>query len=168
MLLFLCRQNKHNLVITTAEFFFFLSQAGIEFMRSYSINTYTLPPEQSEGSMQWTNKRVSVMRRCHKRKVLTHLWRSRLTGKTPQGRNLQPECLPQWQSALKWGLTEVQPGSMPSSHTAELPSPVLPGLTRSFSQVLNQWFRLWLNSSHTPLHTTDQAQSKALWSFLMA
>jgi len=43
-------------------------------------------------------------------------------------------------SALKWGLREVQPGSIPSDHT-ELPSPVLPGLTRSFPQVLNQWFR---------------------------
>ena len=77
-------------------------------------------------------------------KVLTCLWRSHLTGKTPQGRDLQPEILPQWQSALQWGLREVQPGSTPSSHTAELPSPVLPGLTGSFPQVLNQWFRPWL------------------------
>jgi len=43
----------------------------------------------------------------------------------------------------------VQPGSIPSSHTAELPSPVLPELTGSFPQVLNQCFRLGLNSYHT-------------------
>ena len=61
---------------------------------------------------------------------------------TPQRRDLQPEILPQWQSALKLGLREVQPGSTPSGHTAELPSPVLPGLTGSFPQVLSQCFRL--------------------------
>ena len=69
-------------------------------------------------------------------------------GKAPLERNLQ-EILPQWQPALKWGQREVQPGSTPSGHTAELPSPVLPGLTQSFPQVINQWFRPWLNSSHT-------------------
>ncbi len=46
--------------------------------------------------------------------------------------DLQRESLPPWQSALKWGLREVQPGSTPSSHTGELPSPVLPGLTGPF------------------------------------
>jgi len=65
-----------------------------------------------------------------------------LQGKASPRRDLQEEILPQWQSALKWGLREVQPGSTPSGHTAELPSPVLPGLTRSFPQVLSQWFRL--------------------------
>jgi len=50
--------------------------------------------------------------------------------KTPQRRDLQKEILPQWQSALKWGLGEVQPGS-----TGELPSPVLPRLTQSLPQV---------------------------------
>jgi len=34
-------------------------------------------------------------------------------------RDLQKEILPQWQSALKWGLREVQPGSTPSGHTGE-------------------------------------------------
>jgi len=43
----------------------------------------------------------------------------------------------------------VQPGSNPCSHTAQLPSPVLPGLTGSFPQVLNQWFSLGFNSCHT-------------------
>jgi len=38
-------------------------------------------------------------------------------------------------------VSEVEPGSTPSNHTGELPSPVLPGLTGSFPQVLNQWFR---------------------------
>ena len=36
----------------------------------------------------------------------------------------------------------------PFRHTAELPSPVLPGLSSSFLQVLHQWFRLGLNRSH--------------------
>jgi len=44
-------------------------------------------------------------------------------------KNIQKDVLPQWQSALKWGLGEVEPGSTPSSHTGELPSPVLPWLT---------------------------------------
>jgi len=88
------------------------------------------------------------MERCYKEKVLTCLWRSRLARGTPQGRDVQKENLPGWQSALKWVLREVQPGSTPPGHTAELPSPVLPGLTGSFPQVLNQWFRPWLNSYH--------------------
>ena len=36
----------------------------------------------------------------------------------------------------------------PFRHTAELPSPVLPGLSSSFLQVLHQCFRLGLNRSH--------------------
>ena len=36
----------------------------------------------------------------------------------------------------------------PFRHTAELPSPVLPELSSSFLQVLNQCFRLGLNRSH--------------------
>ena len=52
--------------------------------------------------------------------------------------NLEEEILPQWQSALKWGLGEVQPGSTPSGHTAELPSPVLLWLTQCLPQVVNQ------------------------------
>jgi len=45
-----------------------------------------------------------------------------LQGKTPQGWDLQPDILPQWQSAIIWDLREVQPGSTPSSHTGEMPS----------------------------------------------
>ena len=85
--------------------------------------------------------------------------------KAPPKRDLWKEILPQWQSALKWGLREVQPGSTPSGHTAELPSPVLPGLTGSFPQVLNQWFRLWLNSYHTPFIPCKDHLS--LFSFLV-
>ena len=59
--------------------------------------------------------------------VLTCLWKHRLAGETPQGRDFQPKALPEWQSALKWGIRQVEPGSIPSSHTGELPSPVLPG-----------------------------------------
>jgi len=55
--------------------------------------------------------------------------------------NLQEEILPYWQSPLKWGLGEVQPGSIPSGHTAELPSPVLSQLTQCLPQVINQRFK---------------------------
>ena len=72
-----------------------------------------------------------------------------LQGKASPKRDLQKQTHPQGGSALKWGLREVQPGSTPYSHTAELPSPVLLGLTGSFLQVPNQCFRLGLNSSHT-------------------
>ena len=48
----------------------------------------------------------------------------------------------------------MQPGCSPSSHTAELPSPVLPGLTQCSPQVINQWFRPWLNSSHRGINKT--------------
>lgn len=43
-----------------------------------------------------TAKGLAQMEQCYKGKgkVLTCLWRSRLTGKTPQGRNLQLEILP--------------------------------------------------------------------------
>ena len=49
--------------------------------------------------------------------------------KNSKGSNLQREIFLQWQSALKWGLGEVQAGSTPPGHTAELPSPVLLWLT---------------------------------------
>jgi len=62
--------------------------------------------------------------------------------KNSKGSNLQKEILPQWQSALQWGLGEVQPGSSPSGHAAELPSPVLPWLTQCLPQVISQRFRL--------------------------
>jgi len=52
--------------------------------------------------------------------------------KLHQGRISNQRSFPHRQSALKLGLREVQPGSTPSDHTAELPSPVLPGLTWSF------------------------------------
>uniref|UniRef100_A0A803XLL4 KRAB domain-containing protein n=1 Tax=Meleagris gallopavo TaxID=9103 RepID=A0A803XLL4_MELGA len=49
-------------------------------------------------------------------------------------------------SREEWALLDPQCvaslGSSPSCCTAELPSPVLPWLTWSFPQVLNQWFRL--------------------------
>ena len=52
------------------------------------------------------------------------------------------ETSPLWQSALKWGLGEVEPGSTPFCHTSQLPSPVLLWLTQSLPQVVNQRFRL--------------------------
>uniref|UniRef100_A0A803YCR3 KRAB domain-containing protein n=1 Tax=Meleagris gallopavo TaxID=9103 RepID=A0A803YCR3_MELGA len=45
---------------------------------------------------------------------------------------VSPEMGPKWCAARP----------SPSSCTAELPSPVLPWLTWSLLQVLNQWFRL--------------------------
>jgi len=74
--------------------------------------------------------------------MLTHIQGSRLTIENSKRSNLQKEILPQWQSALLWGPGEVQPGSTPSGHTGELPSPVLPRLTQFFLQVINQRFRL--------------------------
>ena len=74
---------------------------------------------------------------------------SRFTVKSPPRGYLQQEILPEWGSVLKWGLRDMEPGSTPSVHTGELPSPVFPGLTRSFPQVLYQWFRPWFNSSHS-------------------
>ena len=73
----------------------------------------------------------------------------RFTGESSTKEGSPTRELPQRQSALKWGLREVQPGSTPSSHTDELLSPVLPRLTGSFPRVLNQWFRPGLNSSRT-------------------
>jgi len=34
--------------------------------------------------------------------------------------DLHIEILPPWESALKWGLGEVQPGSTPSGHSGEI------------------------------------------------
>jgi len=99
---------------------------------------------QSKRSTQWegwyrniTTNRLTQMVWCYKgeQKVLTCLWRSKLTRKTPQGSDLQPEILPQWQSALKWGLRGVEPGSTHSGSTGELPSSVLPGLAGSLLQL---------------------------------
>lgn len=49
----------------------------------------------------------------------------------------------------------MQPGSTPSGRTWELPSVVLPELPGSFHQVLSQWFRPWLNNSHTHVNNQD-------------
>ena len=57
-------------------------------------------------------------------KIFTHVLG--FQKKTPRG-TISREILPHWQSALKWGLGEVQPGSTPSGPTDELPPPVLPG-----------------------------------------
>ena len=79
---------------------------------------------------------------CYKGKVLTHLGPQRKLHKS--GISNQ-RFFPRGQSVLKWSLRELQPDSTPSGHADELPSPVLPGLTRPFPQVFNQWF----SSYHT-------------------
>jgi len=116
----------------------------IQWERHYSKGVIMKGPAQQRGAI----KEVPFLYRLYK---IAHLYQ-KIPGshmKAPPRKDLQKEILPQWQSALKWGLREVQPGSTPSCHTAELPSPVLPGLTGSFPQVLNQWFRPWLSSYHT-------------------
>jgi len=66
----------------------------------------------------------------------------------------------------------VQPGSTPSHHTAELPSPVLPGLTGSLPQVLNQWFRPSLNSlsaeGNVGINYWLSWFSKLVWKFFLS
>ena len=111
------------------------------------------------NTLEWCYRRcndkgTSATEKCYKEKgkVLTCLWRSRLVRKTPHRRDHQPENLLEQQSALKWGQREAQSGSTPSGHTAELPSPVFPGLTRSFPQVLTQWF-----GPGSSYHTTSEA-----------
>ncbi len=66
----------------------------------------------------------------------------RLAVENCKGRDLWKEILPQRQSALKWGLGEVEPGCTPPGHTVELPPPVLLWLSQSLPQAINQWFRL--------------------------
>ena len=68
--------------------------------------------------------------------MLTHTIGSQ---KNSRGRNLQEDILPQLQSALKWGLGEVETDSTPSCFF-ELLSPVLPQLTHCLPQVINQLF----------------------------
>jgi len=63
-------------------------------------------------------------------------WVLGLPKRTPRS-DLQREILPQWQSALKGGLGEVEPGSTLSCHAGELPSPVRLQLTQCLPQVVN-------------------------------
>ena len=68
-----------------------------------------------------------------------------LQGKASSKRDLQKETLPQWQSALKWGLREVQLAP-PRSHSL-IAFTCAPRADGSFPQVLHQWFKLWPNGS---------------------
>ena len=77
-------------------------------------------------------------------------------------RDLKKEILPLWHSDINWGLREAQPGSTRCGHTAELPSPVLPQLTGSFPQVINQRFRMGLNRSHTATKEDQRAGAPLL------
>ena len=61
--------------------------------------------------------------------------------KGSKGNNLQIENLPPWESAFKWGLGGVEPGSTPSGHSGEI--------AFTCAHVVNQRFRPWFNSSHT-------------------
>ena len=87
------------------------------FIFTYKYNCITVTIRKT-NTKEWCCRRcndegIKAVKRHYKEKVLTPLWRSRLTRKTTQGRDLQLEMLPLWQSALKWGLREVEPGSTP-------------------------------------------------------
>jgi len=90
-----------------------------------------------------------------------------------QGKDLQPEILLQQQSALKWGLREVQPGSTPSSHTGELPSSVLPRESELISSLRDSFFQdlfkaSWKSESgETYLKFARAVLSQALWELLV-
>lgn len=116
----------------------------ISLLRSGNLPLLSSPWQKSKDT--WYNRKINAVEGQHRNattkgpvrigryftrkvKVLTHLRRSKLTGKIPQGRDLQPKILLEQQSALKYGLREVQPGSTAPGHTAELPSLVLPCLT---------------------------------------
>ena len=83
-----------------------------------------------DGGYSWNDYRGENRKR-NREEMFTYIQRSWFAGNAAQREDLQEEILPQWQSALKWGL----------GNTGELPSPVLPQLTQSFPQVINQWFR---------------------------
>ena len=103
-----------------------------------------------EGSKQ-TNRNLSNLLGLWDKTLLQRsYWKTKTKRMNITHREIKRTNLPQQQSALKWGLRKLQPGFTPSSHTGKLPSPVLPWLTQCLPQVINQWFRLWFNSSHTP------------------
>jgi len=61
--------------------------------------------------------------------------------------DLQREILLPWESALKWGLGEVEPGSIPSGHSSETAftcapaaDSVLASCGQSEVQAMIQWF----------------------------
>ena len=49
-----------------------------------------------------------------------------------------------------------------SNHAGEWLPPVLPGLALPLHQVLNHWFRPWLNSSHTPCNCKQASAQMVL------
>lgn len=74
--------------------------------------------------------------------------KTKILRKTPPGSDLQQEILPQWQSASKWDLKGVQPGSTHFSHKW-IAFTCTSRADQILFQVLNQWFCLRLSSSHT-------------------
>ena len=82
------------------------------------------------------NKKINE--NAHPHPKLTGKKKKKEKKKPSKQSDLQKKILPQWQSALKWGLGEVEPGSTPSGHTAALPSPMLPQLTQCPPQVINK------------------------------
>ena len=64
----------------------------------------------------WTREIITLQRR-NEIKELTHVLGSQKGSKRS---DLQLETLPPWESALKWGLGGVEPGSSPSGHSGEI------------------------------------------------
>jgi len=81
-------------------------------------------------TIRYDDRRTGMIERCYKGReedCSPISEDSRFAGEsiTKEGSPTRDPC--QWQSALQWGLREVQPGSTPSCLTAELPPPVLQG-----------------------------------------
>lgn len=105
-------------------------------------------------------ERLAQVRRYYER---NHLQRYRLAGRTAQGRDVQPEIFPRWQSALKCGLGEVKPRFHPfQSHRwvaftcapmadlvlASGDQPVVQTVTQQFSYTWKLWrpyIHYWLD-----------------------
>lgn len=64
----------------------------------------------------WTRE-IIALQRSNEIKILPISW---AWGRALKRNNLQIEILLPWESALKWGLGGVEPGSTPSGHSGEI------------------------------------------------
>jgi len=76
--------------------------------------------------------------------------------KGSQGSDLQIEILPPWESALKWGLGGVQPGSTPSGHSGEIAFTCAPAADSVLASGGQSRFRPGFNCSHKDTLSSDQ------------
>ena len=99
------------------------------------------------------DRRIGTIERCYKeRKKIAHPYQKirGSQGKASPGRDLQKGLLPHWQSALKWGLRELQ---LPFQSHLWTAFTYAPRADPVLFQVIHQWFRPGLNSYHTMIHT---------------